>query len=97
DSRPNNNDVGSFMLVASLLSVVRDSQHGEATSLTHAPTPRSSAKDRQDAWPAAGAGSSAPPAAGSGSGCGEAGWTGRPSPPRPAAGTDRPSVSPWLG
>ncbi|GEM_PF-4599541 len=45
DSRPNSKDVGSSMLVASLLSVVEDSQHAEATSLIYATTPRSSAEN----------------------------------------------------
>ena len=37
----------SSMLVASLLSVVEDSQHAEATSLIHASTPRASTENRQ--------------------------------------------------
>ena len=47
-SRPNSNDVGSSMLVASLSDLLcDDSQHVEATSLIYVATPRSTAESRQ--------------------------------------------------
>ena len=45
-SKPNNTDVASCMLAASLLSIVRDSQHAEVTSSS---TPRHPAQDRRAA------------------------------------------------